>query len=660
VSRRTALLGVLLLLIAGFATWNMIELRRAQAAPAGTEPVALNASALSLEQHPGPIADAARSLSHFSDTLEWQAKSWQEDLGVEVHVVTLAAPDLPAEQLAAEVVGLRKVGASAPTGGLLVLLNPARREARIEVSYALEPVLPDALVGRIANDQLAPYAAYRLAGMAVMDALHFLKDFTTQQAIEGKLSLDERYAERPAYAEKARFLSGGAGASVRVPSAEELAGRDFKSRIEEPERAHYAPGKQPLESAEAFLRVEKDLAGDPSLELFTEGSQCMRRGYPVAPYENLQRAQRLAASKPWRVISQGDRAVVTSERPAPGFVPVLLQRVNGLWRVDVVETWKNLLFESSGNYWLKNSNNPYTFGLVAFGDGEPYDLEPWGLGTASLEQTLAALESRDGALYEYLHAEVLFRNCFLALEALTHYEEAAKRAPGAYLFHETLGRRAEYLGFYDLALEGYNGLGDYAVLDIARVYSKKDDFAGAVRAARRAVRRNPHDREALEALQGYLVAAGDAAGAQEIATQLEALAANSTGKDLPVAVRFDPPNPTLEIDEPTLVGDTRVYDHSFFSVTLENPSRRPIEIVRVMAYTVGTGDASGLSDIQSYWDYPSGGTRLAAGEAVTLDKTWGFVTDTPHDQLRYVFDVCWRGEGEPQQCHAESIDLFPR
>jgi tetratricopeptide (TPR) repeat protein len=386
----------------------------------------------------------------------------------------------------------------------------------------------------------------------------------------------------------------------------------------------------------------------------------MRRGYPLAPYEEVERARRLEAARPWRAIVSGERAVVTSDSPPPGFVPVLLQRVDGLWRVDLVETWKSLFFGANGNYWLKNSESPYAFGLGAFGLGEPEDLAPWDLGGASIEKVLAALDAKQGPLYDFLEGEVLFRNCFLALDALAHYQAASDEARGAHLFHETLGRRAEYLGFYTLAIDAYNHVPDLLALDAARVHERNDDFTGAVRAARRAVDRNPRDPEALAALRRYLEGANDTAGAKEIADRLAALAAEPPARNLPVQLHFDPPDPVLDLDEPTLVGETRVFDHAFFRVTLENPSDRPIVLERVFLKTAGTNDTSGLGDIKDYWDYPSGAYRLAAGESVALDKTWGYVVDTKNEQIRYVFDVCWHGEGEPRQCRATGLDLFPR
>ena len=665
-SRRTALLS-LLAIAAGGAAWNWITLQRTGAPappPVAVEPepapaAPANASALSLEKYPGPVADAAGVLSNWESTLEWLAKSWREDLGVDVQVAAIAAPDLPVEKLAADVFALRRVGADAATGGLLILLNPAREEARIEVSYTLEPVLPDALAGRIAHDQLAPYAAYHFVGMATQDVLEFLKYFLLQQAIEGKLALHPGLRARPAYLERARFLSGGAGASVHVPSAEELATRDFKARVEGPARKRYAPSRDPLGSAEAFLRVHQDLVGDPSLELLTEGSQCQRRGYPLAPYEEIERARRLEAARPWRAIVSGDRAVVTSDSPPPGFVPVLLQRVDGLWRVDLVETWKNLFFNERGNYWLHNSDNPYTFGLTAFGSGTPQGLEAWNLGGASIEQTIDTLRAKKTPLSDFLIGEVLFRNCFLSVEALTYYEKASNAAPGAHLFHETLGRRAEYLGFNDLALEAYGRISDFGAIDAARMQARRERFDLAAKAARRALERDPFDSQALGLLRDYLTAAKDEAGAASVAAQLASLAADPA-KHLPVEVSIDPPDPVLDLDEPTRVGSSLVYDHTYFTATLVNPSSRPVEILSVQLLTAATNDTSGLGDIKDYWDYPSGNHRLEPGERLVLDRVWGFSSDTSNEQIRYVFDTCWRGVGEPRQCRATGVDVFPR
>ena len=138
-----------------------------------------------------------------------------------------------------------------------------------------------------------------------------------------------------------------------------------------------------------------------------------------------------------------------------------------------------------------------------------------------------------------------------------------------------------------------------------------------------AVARNPYDRDALAALRQYLTDASDSGGAAEVEAKLASLAQDPSRKYLPIGIRFDPPAPEYDIDTPTMVGTTKVYDHSYFSVTLDNPTARNIEILKVYLRTQGTGDSSGLGEIKDYWEYPAGGHRIPPGQSVTVRQDLG-------------------------------------
>ena len=60
-------------------------------------------------------------------------------------------------------------------------------------------------MGQIARDQLAPYASYCVAGMAVMDVLHYLRDHVYVSAALGRLSLPEDLRTTPAYLEYQQY-----------------------------------------------------------------------------------------------------------------------------------------------------------------------------------------------------------------------------------------------------------------------------------------------------------------------------------------------------------------------------------------------------------------------------------------------------------------------
>ena len=129
----------------------------------------------------------------------------------------------------------------------------------------------------------------------------------------------------------------------------------------------------------------------------------------------------------------------------------------------------------------------------------------------------------------------------------------------------------------------------------------------------------------------------------------------------PVVLRFEPQEPRLDTDSIVEDDGVKVYDHSRFSVTMTNTSRRPVVIDSVKLTTRGgIGAASGLGDVKKYWRYPSGDFKLAPRESLVFDKLWGFTVNTKHEYVRYIFRTCWHGVSEPvSQCRVQSVDVLP-
>ena len=89
--------------------------------------------------------------------LEARCKELREKTGAQLAVVTLKS--LEGGQIDDFAVKLFKqwgIGQKDQKNGILLLVSIGDRKARIEVGYGLEPILPDALAGRILNEQLFP------------------------------------------------------------------------------------------------------------------------------------------------------------------------------------------------------------------------------------------------------------------------------------------------------------------------------------------------------------------------------------------------------------------------------------------------------------------------------------------------------------------------
>jgi hypothetical protein len=655
-SRTLALVVVLVLAVVAFGVSGALRERfREPTAEIAYEPAAARDAAA--PAHPR-ISDEAGILAPFAPRLGRMTDAFHDDLGIDLHVVTRADDAESIEVQSHRTYEERGVGADARIGGLLVILNPELGSARIDVSRSLEHALTDLHMSRIARDQLAPYASYGAAGMAVMDVLHYLRDHVLLSAALGELELPEDLKAEPEYLEYRRFVSGGAGAKTALSAVPLDA--DLKTPVTGARRARYAPSRNVDESVEAFLRVSSELAGDPTLELFTEGSQLMRAYYPLARFEELQRFERIAASRPLEILENGDYAVATSRRPAPGFVPVLLHREDGLWRVDLTETWKNLFFDGNGNYFLRNSNTPYAFGLQQFGSGRHYDIAALPLEEDSIAAALEALEGRDDVLAALDRAEIWLRNAFVFPQAFPAYEAARRAAPRDPLVLQAIGQSTLYLGFPEIAIPALERIGHGVELDLAEAYNDLGDLAGAERWVNVALEENPCDLYALRWLEFLARKQNRTSDERRLADAIEQLESDPERCANPVVLSFDPPVPQFEPDTTIDVDGTKVFDHSRFTVAMRNTSNRTVEIESVALTSAGTAAASGLGDIKDYWRYPAGNRRLEAGESISFNKVWGFTVDTGHEHVRYVFRTCWRDlDAVQHQCRTEWVDVLP-
>jgi len=119
---------------------------------------AWGAAALEVPYLAGRVNDQAGLLDDtFEAQLDKQLRQLEEATGAQVVVLTV--PSLegdPIEDYSMRVAETWKLGQKGADNGVLILIARDERRVRIEVGYGLEPVLTDALTGRIIDSLMTP------------------------------------------------------------------------------------------------------------------------------------------------------------------------------------------------------------------------------------------------------------------------------------------------------------------------------------------------------------------------------------------------------------------------------------------------------------------------------------------------------------------------
>ncbi len=258
---------------------------------------------------------------------------------VDYRVVTLESRTQSLESAAREEFAKRKVGGLSRKGrGLLLLIDPAKNEVRLEVSAALEGIFTDAFVSYIQNRQMIPF-------------------FRVGRVADGILATTEMMFTRMKEASIGKPFSPpmegfSTGAGVSNP-AQIGAGADNSFRQADPNirpGGHGAEGLSPDQVVAAYLVAMHDRNGNPDLAIYSEETKKMQRNWVVtaAQMDNVVKAYRACHAEPARV--KGAYAVVRYNVLERECAPYFLIREKGEWRLDLTMMQKILRF-SHNNQW---------------------------------------------------------------------------------------------------------------------------------------------------------------------------------------------------------------------------------------------------------------------------------------------------------------------
>ena len=237
--------------------------------------------------------------------------------------------------------------------GVLLVVDPAGQQVRLEIGYDLEGVFPDGFVGRVEEEQMVPFFAAGRIGAGVAATVELL----VARALEAG-------ATEPAGTGSPGGIggrwSGGGGATTAIrpaPSAK-------------PDRApvdprRFAPRADPLATLHGYLQVLAGRVKDPDLALYTPESRRFFRGWLVTDAQQAHEFRQLSAVLPRaRVFVAGDRAVVRFPVVDRQAAPYLLQRGEAGWMLDVAAMHRWIGFNHQNQWHFKTPDHPYRFAFA--------------------------------------------------------------------------------------------------------------------------------------------------------------------------------------------------------------------------------------------------------------------------------------------------------
>jgi uncharacterized protein len=237
--------------------------------------------------------------------------------------------------------------------GLLLVIAPAEAETRLAVSYALEGVLPDALVSYVQREQMAPFFRQGRVGEGIEATVELLVTRTVEEI--------GRRAGAAGAGPPAGFRGGGAGAAASAPI-----GGGLPAPSAAADAARFGPQPTPELAWARFLEVHRRGIRDPALGLYDAEARARLRARPHTD-AGLRHVAELYAGRSPVIRARGDRAaVVFLDDPDHRLAPWFFRRTPEGWRLDG-GMYPGVIAYNHLNQWrFARRDHPYAFAFEDF------------------------------------------------------------------------------------------------------------------------------------------------------------------------------------------------------------------------------------------------------------------------------------------------------
>ena len=293
-------------------------------------------------REPGRVLDRTGALTEQRiDSITHYLEFVEAERGVDYRVVVV--DELEIDLVGEGVARYEKLGIGKRTAGkgLLLLVNLATEEARVEVGYELEHRVRDIEASSMIRDLLAPYFVSGDTGFGI------------EASVERLVEILEPTREDEALAGQPLDRSGGAGASHALLEGIEKLTPEAEARL----KLIMVPQERP----EDCVRLEMALMARgiyyPDVPMYDPAFRRSARRN-MTP----RRLRSLAAkySEPFEIVSDGDHAISAFRgQGAELWGPRFLRRTPRGWIIDGTSAYENIIYSYSNEWVAVDGDYPY-------------------------------------------------------------------------------------------------------------------------------------------------------------------------------------------------------------------------------------------------------------------------------------------------------------
>jgi len=232
--------------------------------------------------------------------------------------------------------------------GLLLVIDPAQNQVRLEVSYSLEGVYTDAFVSYIQREQMLPFFRTGRIGEGILATTELI----VQRAVEAN--------EQGSFAERS---SGAGGAGATAPAG--LGGPAVP--IDDGPPAPFTGGSTPEDTLIAFFAAMRLREASPDLDLYTAATRQMLRERGMTPAQQQMVLAAYSTCPPGeaRIGPGGGHAVIRYAPAERRCAPWFFRREDDAWKLDLA-TMQSAMRFGRRNEWhfVGEAPEAYRFGFI--------------------------------------------------------------------------------------------------------------------------------------------------------------------------------------------------------------------------------------------------------------------------------------------------------